>query len=151
MRWIRVTVALVLASATATAIPAEIYRWTDAGGRVHYSDRAPDESAGAARIDVPAGGPGPDPELQRQRERSRKLLEVWDAERRERDAAAVAAAERAAQREQVCAQLRAALAEARRANFVLRESEDGARQVMAAEERERYERNLADALAEHCP
>lgn len=47
-------IALLLASASASA--AQVYRWTDAAGKVHYGDRP---VAGAESLDVrPASGDG---------------------------------------------------------------------------------------------
>jgi Domain of unknown function (DUF4124) len=131
-------------------VGAEIYRWTDAAGGVHYSDRAPADGTDAERIVPPAAAAAPDPELERSRARSRKLLEVWDAERRERDEAAAETAAREREHGQACAQLRAELERSRRATYLFREAQDGAREIVGAEDRARYERELAEAFAAHC-
>ncbi len=128
---------------------AEVYRWTDAEGRVHYGDRAP---AGAAeRVDLPSAPPvQPDPELAEQRERGRRLLEVWDTERRERTQAAAAAAAQSAERESACAWLHEELDGVRRAAYLVRRDAQGGREIVASEERVRYETELADTIAAHC-
>lgn len=150
MTLLRMTWLLLPCAAASLAANAEIYRWTDAEGRVHFGDRAPATGAAVQSIEAPAGSATPDPELQRHRERSRKLLEVWDAERRERSAAAAAAAIETGERERACAQLRAELERSRQAAYLVRESAAGAREILDSGERERYERDLADALAAHC-
>lgn len=144
------TCLLLLCTAASLPASADIYRWTDAEGRVHFGDRAPVTGAAVQSIEAPAGSATPDPELQRYRERSRKLLEVWDAERRERSAAAAAAALETGERDRACAQLRAELERSRQAAYLVRESAAGAREILDSGERERYERGLADALAAHC-
>jgi hypothetical protein len=142
---------LLLFAAASLPASAEIYRWTDAEGHIHFGDRAPAQGAAVQQIAVPAASATSDPELQRHREQSRKLLEVWDAERRDRREAAAAAAVAAAERDQACAQLRTELERARHAAYLVRNTGAGAREVLGSAEREQYERGLADALAAHCP
>ena len=144
------TCLLLLCTAASLPASADIYRWSDAEGRVHFGDRAPVTGAAAQRIEASAGSATPDPELQRHRERSRKLLEVWDAERRDRSAAAATAAVETEERDRACAQLRAELEQSRQAAYLVRKSADGAREILASGEREQYERGLADTLAAHC-
>jgi hypothetical protein len=108
------------------------------------------KDAAVERIEVPEGNATPDPESQRQREQSRKLLEVWDAERRDRSEAAAAAAAAAAEREHACAQLRDELEQSRHAAYLVRKSAEGAREILGSAEREQYVRTLADALDAHC-
>jgi len=139
---------LLLLLCACVPVRAEIWRWTDAEGRVHFGDRAP-QGAQAQRLEAPAAA-SPDPELARHRERSRKLLEVWDAERRARNEAAATAAAETAGREQACAELRAELARARQAAYLVRRADDGARQILGGAERAQYETTLADAIAAHC-
>jgi Domain of unknown function (DUF4124) len=146
----RLTWLLLLCATASLPVSADVYRWTDADGRVHFGDRAPPTGAAVERIEASAGSATTDPELQRHRERSRKLLEVWDAERRDRNEALAAAAVEAAERDQACAQLRAELEQSRQAAYLVRKSADGARGILSSAEREQYERALADALAAHC-
>lgn len=147
----RVFAATLLSVAASAAAGAEIYRWTDAQGRVHYGDRVPEDAGRLERIDAPQRQTGQaDPELEQHRERSRRLLEVWDAERRERAAAAAEAASRAAEREQSCALLREELENARHSSYLVRRNAQGEREILAADERIRYESQLADVIAAHC-
>lgn len=147
----RVFAATLLSVAASAAAGAEIYRWTDAQGRVHYGDRVPEDAGRLERIDAPQRQTGQaDPELEQHRERSRRLLEVWDAERRERAAAAAEAASRAAEREQSCALLREELENARHSSYLVRRNAQGEREILAADERIRYESQLADTIAAHC-
>lgn len=146
----RVFAATLLSLVVPATAGAEVYRWTDAEGRVHYGDRAPDGAA--QRVDLPPSPPAPaDPELAEQRERGRRLLEVWDAERRERAQAAASAAAATAERERACAWLREELDGARRAAYLVRRDAQGGRAIVAAEERARYQAELADTIAAHCP
>jgi len=58
MRWI---VALLLAAAAGSA-PAQIYRWTDASGRVHFSNTEPPPGTKAVVVDPNARQVPPGPE-----------------------------------------------------------------------------------------
>ena len=130
---------------------AQVYRWTDAEGRVHFSDRAPvDTPEDIREIDVPVTPVSPDPELQLQRERGRKLLEVWGAERRQRGQAEQAARASAQQHAQDCADLRAYLEEIQRARYLVRSDDTGQKAALDETERTSYEQQLSELLATHC-
>lgn len=49
---------LIVTLLLSTAVQADIYRWTDAGGQVHYGDRPP-AGSGAQRQAEPVTTPGP--------------------------------------------------------------------------------------------
>ena len=54
---------------------AEVYRWTDAEGHVHFADRVEGQAPGKVdAVALPTTAPATDPELQQQRERGKKLL-----------------------------------------------------------------------------
>ena len=130
---------------------AEVYRWTDADGRVHFSDRPPEQSSTAAqKLELPRSSAPTDPELEAYRQRTRKLLEVWDEERRldaEARSAELAEAERRAEQ---CERLRRKLARTRSARYVYRAGPEGEREIFSAEERTRYEAGLQDMLHRLC-
>ena len=58
----------------------EIYKWTDAEGRVHYGSRAP-AGVSAESKSIPTNSPDADQALTERRERQRRLLESYDYER----------------------------------------------------------------------
>jgi hypothetical protein len=57
--------------------PAEIYKWVDANGDVHYGDQPPD--TGAESVHVP--GDQPDVNLEQRLVRRQRLLDVLEEER----------------------------------------------------------------------
>ena len=63
------------------AAGAEVYKWTDENGQVHYGSRAGDEDAVSIKID-------PAPELPdnhaRRMEKQRRLLKLYEEEREEK-------------------------------------------------------------------
>lgn len=65
---------------------AEIFRWTDDSGQVHYGQRPP--AGGADRIELPqdgAGG-GTDAGIAQRRERQGRLLDAYEYERAQKKA-----------------------------------------------------------------
>ncbi len=88
------TLLLLVSLGVATAASAEVYRWTDANGRVHYGERPP---VGAERIELPRQSPPPampTPSDSERRERQRRMLDAFahkreqKRQRAERDAKA---------------------------------------------------------------
>ena len=67
---------------------AQVYRWTDQNGQVHFSQRPP--PGAAQRMDLPEseprGAPGDTELMQQRRERERRLLEDYDYERAQKKA-----------------------------------------------------------------
>ena len=69
------------------AAAAEVFRWTDENGQVHFSQRPP--PGGAQRMDLPetdAGTVSGDGGLAERRERERRLLDAYDYERTQKKA-----------------------------------------------------------------
>jgi glutaredoxin len=52
MRRLRILIPALALLAAPPGIPADLYKWTDESGRVHYSDSPPPERSRARKIDV---------------------------------------------------------------------------------------------------
>jgi hypothetical protein len=127
---------------------AEVYRWVDADGRVHFSDRRPEPGArGLQSLEVPDAAASPDPQLQAERERARRLLQVWDEERLAREQAT---AEETVLREEQCAQLREHIEELDRARRVYREDGSDTPQLLSEAERRSHEQAVRAVFSERC-
>lgn len=81
---------------------AEVYRWTDANGQVHYGERPPPE--GARALELPARGQpvSADDDMTARRARQQRLLESYEYERSQRQAEAARAAEEQADDAERC-------------------------------------------------
>jgi hypothetical protein len=146
-----VAVLVAISSLSHTMLRAEIYRWTDKEGRVHFSDREPDTRAADVRmVDVRGNAETLDPELEDQRARGRKLLEVWDAERNERASAAAAAEQARAAMQQRCEWVARELDRVNNARVLYRRGDDGGRQYLESGERDRYAKELLDWRDDNC-
>lgn len=85
--WIPCLLAAAGLLLTAPAAVADVYRWTDDNGQVHFSQRPPPQ--GAQRIELPQGGPGasaPDRDAAQRRDRQQRLLDAYEYEREQEQA-----------------------------------------------------------------
>jgi hypothetical protein len=121
---------LILASSFATA---EVYKWVDDQGAVHYGDRPPATATDSRTMTLPPA-PTRDADHDQRSLKQQRLLEAFDAERAERDEAAAASA--AARRESTnkCQKARSDLARIERASIVYTTDESGTRRYMNDEE-----------------
>ena len=130
---------------------AEVYRWTDQSGQVHFSQRPPPGEA--QRMDLPEGNPGGaagDTELMQRRDRERRLLEDYDYER---------AQKKARQAREVDAQQKAAVQCGKLQDYWRRLSfpgplyltrDDGEREYLTDEQRESERAKLRPAYVRAC-
>lgn len=83
----------------ANSLQAEIYRWVDESGKVHFSDRPNDGAAHKLQIETREGEPVDTDQQQR-------LLDAYREEREAREEERLKAEERERQRSQNCAYAR---------------------------------------------
>lgn len=128
---------------------AEVYKWTDADGRVHFGDRPPHGKAAtvqlpAAATDTPAATP------EQRLEQQRRLLRAYDEERRlKRDARAQAQRD-AEDRQRRCAQARDDLHNREFAGGLYRLGPDGQREFLNDAERESAVAEARAAVEQWC-
>jgi hypothetical protein len=119
---------------------AEVYRWTDQNGQVHFSQRPPPGEA--QRMDLPESDPGGaavDAELMERRDRERRLLEDYDYERAQKRARQAREADAQQKAAAQCGKLQDYW---RRLSFpgpLYLQRDDGEREYLTDEQRE-YER-----------
>lgn len=123
---------------------AEIYRWTDAQGRVHFSE-TPREGAQPVTVK-----PQVVERDQATREREARTAKFYDARREEQALAADRSAQAREQRQKKCSQLREQQGELSQSGPFYRLDERGERQYYTDEQIEAIRRKLADSLAREC-
>ena len=111
------------------AAAAEIYKWVDAAGKVHYGDR-PNEAGGGQKLDIDGDTPAPDPAQVRREDRSRKLLQDIDQDRREQEAKAAKQRAKAEKRKKNCAIAQQRLSDYEHASFLYQMDKNGERRIM---------------------
>ncbi len=124
---------------------AEIYRWVDAQGQVHFGQRP--AGAGAESVEVR-------PQVVERDEHTRERLErserYFDARRQEQAQASAAAAEQQARKEQQCAELRRSLEQVPEGFSYYRTEANGERSYYSDEEIDAKRRQLRERLAQNC-
>jgi hypothetical protein len=124
---------------------AEIYRWTDANGQVHFGQRP--AAAGAEKVEVKPQVVERD---QLTREREERTNRFYDARREEQAQASVAASERQAKRAEECRQLRNKLASIPEGRSYYRKEADGQRSYYSDEQVDTARQQLQSRVSERC-
>lgn len=132
---------LILMPALASA---QIYRWTDAEGRVHFGQRPP---AGAEQIEVRPQVVERDDQT---REREARSERFFDARRQEQQAAREQASQTRAAREQECKSLRSQLSQLQLGGRFFRNDAAGERVYYSDSELEAARQRLAARISQVC-
>ncbi|WP_043242510.1 DUF4124 domain-containing protein [Pseudomonas solani] len=123
---------------------AEIYRWTDARGQVHFSERP---QAGAQQVEVKPQVVERD---EATREREQRAEQFFDARRQEQAQAERKAADARGERQKQCNTLRGNLAQLRDGAKFYRVDGKGERQYYSDGEIDAARRKLTAEISEHC-
>ncbi|MFG0380388.1 DUF4124 domain-containing protein [Pseudomonas sp. zbq_18] len=140
MRHLLVVFLLVPAMAS-----AQIYRWTDAQGRVHFSERP--GGAGAEQVEVRPQVVERDAATREREERSQKY---FDARRDEKAQAQSRAASSRAERNKECGKLRHQLSQIERDGRYFTTDAKGERSYISADEVEAVRSRLSSRIAARC-
>ncbi|UTW06885.1 DUF4124 domain-containing protein [Pseudomonas benzenivorans] len=124
---------------------AEIYRWVDAQGQVHFGQRP--AGAGAEPVEVRPQVVERDAAT---RERLERTERFYDARRQEKAEAVAASAERRAERDSECRVLRQRLAQLPEGRRYYQEEANGERTYYSEEELDAVRRRLRDRVSERC-
>lgn len=123
---------------------AEIYRWTDEQGRVHFGQRP---VAGAETVQVKPQVVERDAHT---REREARTQRFYDARREEQQQAAATAAAQRVERANECRELQRRLAQMPEGYRYYREGADGERIYYSDEETDTARRQLRERIAQRC-
>lgn len=134
-----------------TGVPAgaQVYKWTDSDGKVHYGDRPPGAGQESDSVTL-TPAPGRDADHAARSLKRRRLLGAFEAEQAEREQAEAEAAEARRARTERCDRARRVLASYERANLLYSQDEDGERVYLDDEQRRRAVADARSWIAEHC-
>ncbi len=124
---------------------AEIYRWTDANGQVHFGQRP--AASGAEKVEV---RPQVVERDQQTREREERTSRFFDARREEQAQASAQAAERQAKRAAECQDLRRRLANIPEGYSYYRTDETGERNYYSDQQVDTARQQLQRQVTERC-
>lgn len=128
---------------------AAVYKYTDAQGRVHYSDKPPHDQARPMRLQKHQ--PSVDAaELAERRERAGRISQALEEEAEEAEAERKAREAKVKDLNRRCQWARDELAQLRQATGVYELDEKGRRRYLDAGERTRNEAELQAAIDRHC-
>jgi hypothetical protein len=140
-------IAAILLMLCATAADGEIYKCTDARGKVHYGDRPCGKDAS---LFVPKGAPPADAGVDQRRQKTQRLLDALEAERRQEQQAAEEQRVEAEKRRLNCQRARARLRQYTEASALYHVDEEGTRTVFSDAEREASTQEARAAVAQWC-
>lgn len=127
---------------------AEVYKWVDERGRVHYGDKPTSDNAEKVTIQK---GSANDPLASEREEKRRKLLDIYQEDRSRKKSDRAARIEEKKQRQANCAQAREKLEEIRRASYLYKDGNDAEnREILSDSERGRAERESQQAVNKWC-
>lgn len=135
---------LLIASLLPALAGAEIYRWIDAQGQVHFGQRP---VSGAERVEVKPQVVERDADT---REREARSERYYQARQAEREQAAATAAQQRQERDGECRELRQRLAQLPDGYRYYREGANGERIYYSDEELDAARRQVRERIAERC-
>ncbi|MDZ7661317.1 DUF4124 domain-containing protein [Thiohalophilus sp.] len=141
---------LLLASLLSVSMAAEVYKWTDEQGRVHYGDRPPEEGASSVDVDPGPASGSPIPGDAERREKTRRLLRAYEEERRVKQQREQRQEAEAAERHKRCAWARDRLRRYKQAGRLYDLDEAGNRRILADSQRQQAEAQAARDVEKWC-
>ena len=137
-----------------TPVQAEIYKWTDEQGHVHFSDRPPDNKTPQYPLRSPTSASGTtagetltDAE---RRIKQRKLMESLEAERLEKEQAVAKQKQRQAMRGRKCEHARADLRASKEANLIYDYDAKGNKVYLNETQKQKYLESKYAAVQKWC-
>jgi hypothetical protein len=131
---------------------AEIYKWTDAQGRVHYGDRPGGDNAQAMPV-APApeatGQTAVESAAQRAQRRQR-MLDIYREERAEKEAAREQARQELNKTKENCRRARLEYDRFSKSRLIYDYEDNGERRYLSDKEREGYVESLRQAVERWC-
>lgn len=134
----------------AAAVAAEVYKWVDEHGNVHYTDQKPTSDKEAAKVDVKVHNTRKDPELDAYREYTKRNREAAATEAAINEKKKAKARQKQQKHEQACKKIRQRKREYQREGVIYSKKKDGDRKFYSDEERAEVLRKLNKALKKHC-
>ena len=147
-------IALTIGLLLALPAQAEVYKWTDEQGRVHFSDKPPSEDTPEYQLRTPASADNASPQESltdaERRARQRKLSDSLEADRRDMEQADAKRKEQQARREHNCNVARGELDASKKANQIYDYDQQGNRVFYNEAQKQRYLESIRAAVRKWC-
>lgn len=133
-------------------VSAEVYRWVDGEGKVHYGDHAPQEQRDkATHVDIKTGSAEIDPDAEKSRQQLRSIEEGWQRERAYEEQKAAQDRQRRAELAQRCKSLQNEIRDDQNVAVFYRYDDKGNRVLWTSDERLAYREKLQKYKQTYCP
>ncbi len=143
---IRRSVLFGLALLSCGLAEAEVYKWVDENGRVHYGDRPRGDTA--EELDVRSAPTTPAPD--RSPDRARRMLQIFEEDRQRKKQQAAERQRVEAERAQSCAYARARLKRYVSARYLYDTDAQGHERSLSSEQRSEAEAKARQAVDHWC-
>jgi hypothetical protein len=133
---------------------AEVYRWVDEKGQVHFSDQVPEQGQAEA-LDLPESEKQAPTQsdaafAEEQRLRQQRVTQVLEEERLAKEKAKAEKQAKIEERKKQCAKFSTRLSYYQPGTQFYEENEDGTRTYMSGEESDKYLEELKKKYEENC-
>ncbi len=128
-------------------VAAEVYKWIDDDGKVHYGDRPDNNSAKEIKLKK---APERDTGLTERRETQKKMLDIYKEERVEKQEQLSKLKEEQKLRKANCQTARKTLAKIKSARYLFGKDDNGERLIFNDDEREAAEQKTAMQVERWC-
>ncbi len=163
MRTMSIAAVFLLMSAVNLDVHADVYKWTDSQGHVHFGDQAP-QTKTEVKVLQKAENPGdatngaqptstPTPSYHgsgANRDHDRRVVDILRQEREQKDKSRKEKREEKKKLQEECAALKNQMAENAKANLYFRNNKDGTRQFLSDVDRQAADAALKQKYDEHC-
>jgi hypothetical protein len=140
---------LILLLMYSCAAGADVYKWHDAQGHMHYSDHPP-PGQGAQPMKIEAA-PAQDPDAEQRRDKRERLLDIFSEDRQRLEQQREAARQKEDQRARKCARARQLLEKATTAGFLYEKTADPRNpRVLTTEQRQAKTAGLRTEVQKWC-
>ena len=131
-----------------SVLPAELYKWVDESGNIHFSDKPATPAAEKITVKTPSQG---DHQYQLQMQEQEKILRILTDERLEKSNEAEAGKAQARLRESNCAAARQQLANIQDSSYLYEPTEDPLNpRILDTNERQAVTRQATDQVRQWC-
>ena len=136
-------------------VQADVYRWVDEKGQVHYGDKSP-KGGEIEKVKMPTvkvrsteAQPSELNEAER-RQRQKRIIETLSTERKAREDARKKKQDEKAEKQAKCEELRIRLAESKSVNVYYRRNEQGERVFISDKERKEMDAKAEKKYQDNC-
>lgn len=134
-------------------LQAEVYRWVDENGKVHFGDRPPTGQK-TDTLDLPKVAPeseAPHVSEEESKLRQKKLVRMLEEERLAKEEAKREVAQKAEEKAKYCERFKNRLTYLDRYTHIYNEREDGTREYMSDDEMDAYRARIKAQYRKECP